>query len=339
MQYKLKSFIESLKGDRRIISFDEAATKQVVVLKILSLLGWEIFNIDKVTPEYSVGGKWVDYSLRINNANKVFIEVKRIGEELENHQEQLLNYSFQEGIKISILTNGVTWWFYLPLHEGSWEQRKFYTIDVLQQEPEDVTSKFIDFISYDNIDSGNAVQNAEAIYKGQQKQNVLKDTLPKAWNKIISEPDELLIELISETAEKFCGYKADNGLVEQFLSSYRGQLMISTFQLAKVASPAHPKATTRTLTSAPGTAKKGHKLDHILEVLKMMKLGKSRIDACRIFANEIGVTPSTISDQCSRSLGLKHLSDFDHMYNRNELEGYLKKKYPNDNQRIIEAFK
>jgi len=339
MQYELNSFIESLKGDRRIISFDEAATKQAVVLKILSLLSWEIFNIDKVTPEYSVGGKRVDYSLRINNANKVFIEVKRIGEELENHQEQLLNYSFQEGVKISILTNGVTWWFYLPLHEGSWEQRKFYTIDVLQQEPEDVTAKFIDFISYDNIDSGNAVQNAEAIYKGQQKLNVLKDTLPKAWDKIISEPDEILIELISDTAEKFCGYKADSGLVKQFLSSYRGQLMIPAVQPAKVALPTHPKVTTRTPTSAPGTIKKGHKLDHILEVVKMMKLGKSRKDACRIFANEISVTPSTISDQCSRSLGLKSLSDFDDMYNKDELEGYLKDKFPNDNQQIIEAFK
>lgn len=228
MQNQLMSFIENLKGDRRIISFDEAATKQAVVLKLLSLLDWDTFNIDEVTPEYSVAGRRVDFSLRINNVNKVFIEVKKIGEELENHQEQLLNYSFQEGVKLSILTNGATWWFYLPLHEGSWEQRKFYTIDILQQESEDVVSKFIDFISKDDIGSGKAIQNAEAIYKGQQKQNILKDTLPKAWNKIISEADELLIELINETTEKICGYKADSELVEQFLSRHRNQLVIST---------------------------------------------------------------------------------------------------------------
>jgi predicted type IV restriction endonuclease len=227
MGHQLTSFIESLKSDRRIVSFDEAATKQAVVTRLLSLLGWDIFSIDEVRPEYSVGGRKVDYSLRINNSNKVFIEAKKIGEELEDHQEQLLNYSFQEGVKLSILTNGITWWFYLPLHEGSWEQRKFYTIDILQQDSADVTSKFIDFLSKDNINNGKAIQNAEATYKGQQKIKILEETLPKAWNKIIEEADELLIDLINETAEKICGFKADTEFVERFLSKNRNALLVS----------------------------------------------------------------------------------------------------------------
>jgi hypothetical protein len=169
MEEQLKVFIDRLKTDRRIDTFDEAATKQAIVLRLLSLLGWDTFDIDEVTPEYSVGGRRVDYSLKINNLNKVFIEVKRIGIELEDHQEQLLNYSFQQGVKLAILTNGITWSFYLPLNEGSWEQRKFYTIDILQQDSEDVTSKFIDFLSKDNISSGRAIQNAESIYRGSRK--------------------------------------------------------------------------------------------------------------------------------------------------------------------------
>jgi predicted type IV restriction endonuclease len=224
---QLISFIESLKSDRRIVSFDEAATKSAVVARLLSLLCWDIFDIDEVTPEYSVGGSKVDYSLRINSANKVFIEVKKIVEELENHQEQLLNYSFQEGVKLSILTNGVTWWFYLPLHEGSWEQRKFYTIDVVQQESKDIVIKFVDFLLKDNVGSGKAVQNAEAVYKGQQKLNKLNETLPKAWNKIIEEADDLLIDLINDTTEKLCGHRADNELIEQFLSRHKVGLIIS----------------------------------------------------------------------------------------------------------------
>lgn len=228
MQNQLKVFVDHLKTDRRIDTFDEAATKQAVVLRLLSLLGWDTFNIDEVTPEYSVAGRRVDYSLKINNLNKLFIEVKRIGIELKDHQEQLLNYSFQQGVKLAILTNGITWSFYLPLNEGSWEQRKFYTIDILQQDSEDVASKFIDFLSKDNINSGKAIQNAEAIYKGQQKINILEETLPKAWNKIIEEADELLIELINETAEKICGFKADTELVERFLSKNKDALIIST---------------------------------------------------------------------------------------------------------------
>ncbi len=234
MKEQLLSFVGTLNLDRRIISFDEAATKQAVVLRVLSLLGWDTFNIDEITPEYSVGGRRVDYSLIISNVSRVFIEVKRIGEELEIHQEQLLNYAFQEGVKLAILTNGVTWWFYLPLHEGSWMQRKFYTIDILQQEPEDIVSKFMDFLSRENVASGTAIENAEAIYKGQQKQNILRETIPKAWNKVVSEADELLIELINETTEKICGYKADSGMIEQFLVEYKGQLIISITPLKKV---------------------------------------------------------------------------------------------------------
>lgn len=255
MKEQLKDFINRLKADRRLDIYDEAATKQAVVLRLLSLLGWDTFDIDEVTPEYSLVGKRVDYSLRINNINKVFIEVKRIGIELGNHQEQLLNYSFQQGVKLSILTNGITWWFYLPLNEGSWEQRKFYTIDIPQQDTEDITNKFLDFMAKENINSGKAIQNAESIYRGQQKINILEETLPKAWNKIIEEADDLLIDLINETAEKICGLKADTEFVEHFLSKHRDKIVIAT-QAARPTLPVRPQtrmpapAQSSTLSSA-----------------------------------------------------------------------------------------
>lgn len=220
MKEQLISFIEKLKVDReKIISFDEAATKQAIIVRLLSLLGWDIFNIDEVTPEYSVGGRKVDYSLRFNSANKIFIEVKKIGENLENHQEQLLNYSFQEGVKLAILTNGITWWFYLPLHEGSWEQRKFYTVEVYEQDAEEIAQKLTDFLSKESVISGKAIENAESIFKSKQRQNLIKETLPKAWHKIIEGPDEALIELIAETTEKLCGYKPEHSTVENFIKS------------------------------------------------------------------------------------------------------------------------
>ncbi|GAG24428.1 unnamed protein product, partial [marine sediment metagenome] len=186
-----------------------------------------IFDTDEVTPEYSVGGKRADYSLRLNNVNKVFIEVKRIEEELENHQKQLLDYSFDQGVRLAILTNGVTWWFYLPLHEGRWEQRKAYSIDILEQGSADIASRFVDFLSKDNVSTGTAVENAEAVYKGQQKINTLRETLPKAWNKIVENPDDWLIDRISDTAEGLCGFRADPELVREFLSTNKDHLIVA----------------------------------------------------------------------------------------------------------------
>jgi len=107
----------------------------------------------------------------------------------------------------------------LPLHEGSWEQRKFYTIEIYDQNSGDIVSKFIDYLAKENVYSGKSIQNAEAVYKSKQKEYLLKGTLPKAWNKLISEPDELLIELIADATEKLCGYKPDNPVVENFISS------------------------------------------------------------------------------------------------------------------------
>lgn len=221
MTENIISFIEDIKI-KDMSSFNEASTKQIVIMRLLYILGWDIFNIDDVIPEYSVGSMKVDYALK--GKNKVFIEVKKIGEDLEKYQQQLLGYSFQEGVNLSILTNGITWWFYLPLREGDWRQRRFYTIDIFQQDSKEIALKFVAFISKENINNGDAIDNAESIYDGQQRSNALEDAIPKAWNRIIGEYDNILINLISDVAEKICGFRPDDEMVIQFLSKNFGRL-------------------------------------------------------------------------------------------------------------------
>ncbi len=251
MRDQIVSFIDSVKSNHHILSFDEAKTKQGIVLKILSLLGWDTFDTEEVYPEYSVKSLRVDYSLRLNNSNKSFVEVKRAGEELENHQEQLLNYSFKEGVKLSILTNGITWWFYLPLNEGNWEERRFYSIDLLQQEPENIAQKFVNFLSRNNISNGQALKNAEAIYKSQQKKNIIKDTLPNAWNRIISEPDELLLDLLNETTETICGYRPESKVIKKFLADN-----IDTWLISEIPPTKKPKLLPKTSIKVTSPDKK-----------------------------------------------------------------------------------
>lgn len=50
------------------MDFDEASTKQAVILRLLRILGWDTYNADEVKPEYS-GCKSADYSIRIANFN------------------------------------------------------------------------------------------------------------------------------------------------------------------------------------------------------------------------------------------------------------------------------
>jgi len=120
-------------------------------------------------------------------------------------------------VKQAILTNDITWWFYLPLNEGSWEQRRFFTADFLQQDQSAIAEKLVDLLSRENITSGNALKTAEHLYKGRQKRNILRDALPKSWYKILNDPDDLFVELLIETTEKISGFRPEIEDVEKFI--------------------------------------------------------------------------------------------------------------------------
>ncbi len=64
MQKQIQSFIQDLKSNKKLSSFDEASTKQAVVLRMLSFLGWDIFNVEEVCPDYVVNSSQVSYALR-----------------------------------------------------------------------------------------------------------------------------------------------------------------------------------------------------------------------------------------------------------------------------------
>ena len=210
--------VEQIKSTVLLRNADEAATKQGVVLKLLYLAGWNTFDVSEVVPEYTVESRRVDFALKPGTANATFIEVKRPGENLENHQQQLLEYCFQEGVKMAVLTNGQTWWLYLPLRQGNWEQRRFLSIDLESQKPAIVEQRFMGYLSREKVISGRAVSEAENMVRSQQRVEITNKTIIEAWNQIVETPADILVDLISETTERICGFKTDPELVKQFLS-------------------------------------------------------------------------------------------------------------------------
>ena len=47
--------VEQIRNTVSLSVLDESATKQGVVLRLLSLAGWDTFDISQVVPEYTVG--------------------------------------------------------------------------------------------------------------------------------------------------------------------------------------------------------------------------------------------------------------------------------------------
>jgi predicted type IV restriction endonuclease len=215
---KLTEFIKKVQSDQRFASYDEAAIKQAVILKILSLLDWDPFDVDEVQPEYETGGGKIDFSLRQNARNKVFLLVNRGAKDFNTHQDKLLNQALQGKAEMAILTNGMTWWLFLPLLGGSAEEKRFHIIEMKEQSADEISEKLEEFLSKENMTSGKALKAAEDIYETRQRNFLIKEHLPKAWQKIIQEPEKWLADLVAEVTKELCGYKPDKETVEAFLA-------------------------------------------------------------------------------------------------------------------------
>ena len=218
---EVQSVIERWQSDKRLNSLGEAKVQQVIVLPILRRLGWDPDNDYEVYPQYPVEDKWVDYALltdnkpEIDSKPEVFIEVKKGGEALEKHEEKLLmDYACRKGVKIAVLTNGATWWFYLPLKDVSWEQRKFHAIEFDKQNPAKIAQIFINLLSKENVSSGKAIENAEDLCKRYQ----IAESLPAAWDQLVKGK---ISDLLTTKTEELCGHRPSKTEVDQFLSKVR----------------------------------------------------------------------------------------------------------------------
>ena len=77
---------------------------------------------------------------------------------------------------------------------------------------------FLEYLSRERVGSGQAVGDAEDLVESQQRAEIIGKTIAAAWTQIVETPDELLVDLISETTERICGFKPEPELVQQFLA-------------------------------------------------------------------------------------------------------------------------
>ncbi len=216
MEKQIVAFFETLKANKRLSTFDKASTKQAIVIRLLSLLGWDIFNVDEVKPDHSVKSSLIDFALRQNKIDAVFIGVEKVGGDLKPCQKDLLGSALNEGVKLAVLTNGVAWWFYLSFSEGAFEQKRFCALDLLKQPPSEAATRIVELLEKDNVVKGKALKIAESIQTKRQRK-LIKKSMGKAWNRIIAEPHETLVKLFSETVQTLCGYRPDKEMVTEFL--------------------------------------------------------------------------------------------------------------------------
>jgi predicted type IV restriction endonuclease len=192
--------LSALANDPDLIGVGEEATKHALILPILERLGWDVRSIREVVPEYAVEDGRVDYCLAIDRRPKVFVEVKAVDRDLQDHQKQLLQYAFNRGVELACLTNGFSWWLYLPLLDGTWEERKFFVVDIREQSAANAAGHLIRFLSKATVASGTATKEAREARESSRRQDEIGEALPEAWERLATEPDQRLVDLLLRPA-------------------------------------------------------------------------------------------------------------------------------------------
>ena len=115
----------------------EEATKTSVVLPFIQALGFDVFNLEEVVPEFiaDVGikkGEKIDFALRIDGRIAILIEVKPITMSLGAAQfSQLYRYFAVAEAKLAILTNGREFWFFSDIEEkNKMDKKPFFVFDL-----------------------------------------------------------------------------------------------------------------------------------------------------------------------------------------------------------------
>ena len=187
--------------------------------RLLDALDWPQFNPQIVIPEYPVPGGRVDFAL-CHPALKpmVFIEVKQVGQS-DGAERQLFEYAFHAGVPIAVLTDGQKWQFFHPIGRGNYEERRVYTLDIIETDNEEIVSRLNRYLNYESVHTGEAAKAIADDYQNVLNQRQIEENLPEAWNKLMEEKDEILLDLVTEKVESLCRHKPTEDQVWDFLKS------------------------------------------------------------------------------------------------------------------------
>jgi type I restriction-modification system DNA methylase subunit len=86
---------------------NENATRQGYILPLFRTLGWNVDNVNEVSPEEKVSRGWVDFSFRIGGIPRFFLETKKASEDLNDPRwvQQAIDYAWTKSVTWALLSD------------------------------------------------------------------------------------------------------------------------------------------------------------------------------------------------------------------------------------------
>ncbi len=198
---------------------NERTVDNAVVQPILNALGWDKLNIHETYAEYAVGSRRVDWALLKNDEPWVLLEEKAPDQKLSDHEKQLLDYAFEQGVRLAVLTNGKEWWFYLPLEAALWPDRKFLMINLMTGELRRICVDLKKFLGKDLVHRGFSYKKAKELYDEAREEDRIKKELPPAICELLLSPSPEVIEFFQNQTQGVIGALSPGELVEDALKA------------------------------------------------------------------------------------------------------------------------
>lgn len=199
-----------------------------IISPLLSELGWIVTNPQEVRIDYTEGGIRADFALFSNIEWDIMIKTIPSNERIQSYTTQPFTNSFNNTkVKISILTNGVIYWFYLPhLTNLSWEEKKFFSLDIYNQNIDEIIYNMQSLLGKESTKSGKNLIYASDLNEKNSKSYKISKSLVDVWNNMVSQKDEILIEILKEGVETNIGLTPTEDDIFNFLHDYKDEILI-----------------------------------------------------------------------------------------------------------------
>ena len=131
---KLIQFAATVQQRKSACSTEEA-TKHSLILPVIQMLGYDIFDPTEVVPEVDCdlkkSGDKVDYIIQRNGHHSLIVECKHWNKNLDNYVSQLGAYYAASEARFGILTNGIVYRFYADLEKSHlMDDKPFWVVDM-----------------------------------------------------------------------------------------------------------------------------------------------------------------------------------------------------------------
>lgn len=171
---KLVEKYNKIKAENRIKDYNEAQTLSGFIEPLFMYLGWDVHNLEEVTPEDKNTKGRVDRAFRINRIPKFFLEAKSMKSDLdiESYARQAINYSWNKGVTWAVLTDFEG----IKVFNAQAESKKLRDKIVFEISCENYISNFekLWMLSKESFEKGELDTYAESIFKKAEKLTVDK---------------------------------------------------------------------------------------------------------------------------------------------------------------------